>query len=148
MSSEIELKPCPHCGKIDLQIDWNGVYERHFVRCYNHECHMQGPEVYGKEAAAKAWNDLPRALAWSSEPPTIPGWYFTRLNRPGKPLRVVYVKREKRFDHQGKNPRYFMTMASLKSESGDIIENLGQPDRLWAGPIPEPLSKPKEGNDD
>lgn len=133
-----KLKPCPHCGSTDLQIDWNGVYERHFVRCYNYDCHIQGPEVYGREAAAEAWNNLPRALKWSSEPPTVHGWYFTRRKLPGKPLRLVYVKREKRFDYQGKNPRYFMTMASKKNEEGYIIENLDQPDRIWAGPIPEP----------
>lgn len=53
-----QLKPCPHCGGTDLQVDWNSVYECHFVRCYN--CHMQGPEIYGRENAAKAWNALPR----------------------------------------------------------------------------------------
>ena len=53
-----KLKPCPHCGGTDLQVDWNSVYECHFVRCYN--CHMQGPEIYGRENAAKAWNALPR----------------------------------------------------------------------------------------
>ena len=59
---EIELKPCPYCGGTDLQIDWNGVWERHFVRCYNHACNMQGSEVYGSEAAAEAWNNLPRKV--------------------------------------------------------------------------------------
>lgn len=33
------------------------------------------------------------------------GWYFTRRNRPGKPLRVVYVKKEKRYDHRVKEER-------------------------------------------
>ena len=59
---EIELMPCPACGGTDLQVDYNGVYERHFVRCYNLPCHMQGPEIYGKEAAAQAWNELPRKV--------------------------------------------------------------------------------------
>ena len=110
MSKEIELMPCPHCGKIDLQIDWNGVYERHFVRCYNHECHMQGPEVYGKEAAAKAWNDLPRALAWSSEPPSEPGfWWWELCGNRGVDLIQDPEKRVVK-DYHAK----------------------------WAGPIPEP----------
>ena len=59
--TEIELRPCPACGGTDLQINWNGVYERHFVRCYNHSCHMQGPEAYGR-AAIDAWNALPRKV--------------------------------------------------------------------------------------
>lgn len=61
-SKGIGLLPCPHCGGTDLQIDWNGVWERHFVRCYKSSCHMQGPEVYGREAAAKLWNNLPRKV--------------------------------------------------------------------------------------
>ena len=140
----MNLKPCPHCGGTDLQVDFNGVYERHFVRCYNFSCHMQGPEVYGREAAAEAWNKLPRALVWSSETPTVPGWYFTRRNIPGKPLRVMYVKRERRYDHRVKKYQLFMTMANTRSEEGYIIEDLNQPDRLWAGPIPEPLSGASE----
>ena len=53
-----KLKPCPHCGSTDLQVCWNSVYEDHYVRCYN--CRMQGPEIYGREAASEAWNSLPR----------------------------------------------------------------------------------------
>lgn len=131
-----ELKPCPHCGSTDLQVDWNSVYECHFVRCYN--CHMQGPEIYGRAKAAKAWNAIPRTPEWTSEPPTQPGWYFTRRNRPGKPLRVVYVKKEKRYDPREKEERKFMTMAETMSAEGYIIEELNQDDRQWAGPIPDP----------
>ena len=58
---EIELMPCPACGGTDLQVHWSGVYERHFVRCYNCDCHMQGPEAYGR-AAIDAWNALPRKV--------------------------------------------------------------------------------------
>lgn len=57
---KIELKPCPYCGGTDLIIYWNGVYEKHYARC--HSCHMQGPEVYGREAAAELWNNLPRKV--------------------------------------------------------------------------------------
>lgn len=53
-----KLKPCPHCGGTDLSVYWNDIYEKHYVRC--HECHMQGPEIYGREAAADAWNAIPR----------------------------------------------------------------------------------------
>lgn len=53
-----DLKSCPHCGSTDLQVCWNSVYEDHYVRCYN--CRMQGPEIYGREAASEAWNSLSR----------------------------------------------------------------------------------------
>lgn len=52
---------------------------------------------------------------------------------------VMYVKREKKYDHRVKEWRYFMTLANIKSEDGRIIEDLNQSDRLWAGPIPEPV---------
>lgn len=51
-----ELKPCPHCGGTDLLVCWNAIYEKHYVRC--HTCHMQGPEIYEREAAVGAWNTL------------------------------------------------------------------------------------------
>ena len=56
---EIELKPCPYCGGTDLIIYGNGI-EKHYVRC--HSCNLQGPDVYGREQAAEAWNNLPRKV--------------------------------------------------------------------------------------
>ena len=80
---KIELKPCPHCGGTDLQVDFNGVYERHFVRCYNFSCHMQGPEVYGKEAAAQAWNALPRKVETLPAPKHRPADVLTDNDSEG-----------------------------------------------------------------
>lgn len=130
-----QLKPCPHCGRRIVDTSYNSVYEAYYVRCV--ACHMRGPEKKYKAIAQRAWQDLPRQPKWTSEPPTKPGWYFTRRNRPGKPLRVVYVKKEKRYDHRVKEEREFMTMAEIRSEMGHIIEELNQDDRQWAGPIPE-----------
>lgn len=108
MSKEIELMPCPHCGGTDLIIYWNAVYEKHYARC--HSCHMQGPEVYGREKAAEAWNALPRALVWSSEPPSEPGfWWWELLGHKGVDLIQDPEKRVIR-DYRAK----------------------------WAGPIPKP----------
>lgn len=132
-----QLKPCPHCGGVNLKIIFNPFEERNFVYCC--DCLMRGPEKCGnKDRASKAWNAIPRTPKWTSEPPTQPGWYFTRRNRPGKPLRVMYVKEEKRYDHRVKEERKFMTMAETRSAEGYIIEELNQDDRQWAGPIPSP----------
>lgn len=119
-----------------MNVYYDRIGRTHYVRC--HTCYMQGPEKYGKNNAAKAWNAIPRTPKWTSEPPTQPGWYFTRRNRPGKPLRVMYVKEEKRYDHRVGEERKFMTMAETRSETGYIIEELNQDDRQWAGPIPQP----------
>lgn len=120
---EIELMPCPHCGGTDLQVDYNGVWERHFVRCYNHDCNMQGPEVYGRENAAEAWNDLPRALVWTSEPPKVPGYYWSRDDR------VCFVGVVEAFRD--------CNSLCLFYPGNEVVEDI-PPDCEWAGPIPEP----------
>ena len=53
-------------------------------------------------------------------------------------MRVVYVKKEKIYDHRVKEERKLMTMAEIRSERGYIIEDLHQDDRHWGGPITAP----------
>lgn len=43
---------------VERGVVWDDIYEKHYVRC--NACHMQGPEIYGREAAADAWNAIPR----------------------------------------------------------------------------------------
>ena len=109
MSKEIELKPCPYCGETDLRIGYNAICERHYVVCAS--CLMRGPEKCAdKKRAAKAWNGLPGALEWSSEPPSEPGFYWWELcGQRGVDLIQDPEKRVVR-DYRAK----------------------------WAGPIPEP----------
>lgn len=133
MSSQ--LKPCPYCGDTDLIIYGKGS-EKHYVRC--HGCDMQGPEIYGRDKAAAAWNALHRTPEWTSEPPTQPGWYFTRRNSPGYPVRVTYVKQEERYSRKLKKDAMYFTMAQTEDDDGYVIDDLNQDDRQWAGPIPSP----------
>lgn len=131
-----QLKPCPHCGSTNVGTLYHIIGEMCYVCC--NDCHMRGPEKKYKAIAQRAWQALPRKPEWTSESPTRPGWYFTRRNHPGKPLRVVYVKEEKRYDRRVKEERNVMTMAKTRSETGYIIEELNQDDRQWAGPISMP----------
>lgn len=124
-----QLKPCPHCGGTDLRVYWNDIYEKHYVRC--HACHMQGPEIYGREAAADAWNSLPRrhdispnkvdcagfperqyrqGLVWTKEEPMHEGWYWWKC---AGIIGIDFVK-----------------------EGGKRV--LNDKTALWAGPIPLP----------
>lgn len=58
MSKEVELKPCPHCGEPELQLI---ARERSaYVACPTLGCWMHGPMKETADAAAKAWNSLPR----------------------------------------------------------------------------------------
>lgn len=136
MSEEIKLLPCPHCGGTDLQIDWNGVYERHFVRCYNYDCHMQGPEVYGRSNAAKAWNALPRALVWTNEAPKVPGRYYGWTGKKDAPIQIWVV-----FEY--KTPKKGLVRMKTKpywDRNREVIRchTVEQYELQWAGPIPEP----------
>lgn len=131
-----QLKPCPYCDSTNVGTIYHIIDEMYYVCC--NDCHMRGPEKKYKATAQRAWQDLPLQPKWTSEPPTKPGWYFTHRNCPWKPLRVVYVKKEKRYDHRVNEEREVMTMAGIRSERGYIIEELNQDDRQWSGPITAP----------
>ena len=117
----IDLKPCPHCGGTDLQVDFNGVYERHFVRCYNPDCHMQGPEVYGREKAAEAWNNLPRKVE------ALPDAQLDVLEKlAGKASPGIWVYEEA---FGGRSERWAFVVRQAKEESDSypaIAEMVGE----------------------
>lgn len=110
MSKGIELKPCPACGgypEIGGNVDGTEVW----IACGNlRKCRMGGPTRSTVEEAAQAWNDLPRALEWGSEPPSEPGfWWWELCGQRGVDLIQDPEKRVVK-DYRTK----------------------------WAGPIPEP----------
>ena len=61
---EIELMPCPHCGGREIRVFdkyYSGAIARaYYVICF--DCRMKGPELSGSEAAAEAWNNIPRKV--------------------------------------------------------------------------------------
>ena len=61
---EIELKPCPYCGGREIRVFdkyYSGAIARaYYVICF--DCLTKGPELSGSEAAAEAWNNLPRKV--------------------------------------------------------------------------------------
>ena len=75
-------------------------------------------------------------LRWTTEPPTVPGWYWVRWS-PRKPwsgqseVEVVEVLVPKSgavyLDHCGRSPEW-------ESLSANWLE--------WSGPIPEPTGTP------
>ena len=123
--SDIRLKPCPVCG------DFNVEYDVVDCRVYCCDCGTSGPHYCdGEEAAAEAWNKLPRLLRWTTEPPTEPGWYFSRVNSI---VNVVLL---------GGSPE---GLCVLDGEKLCPINGFSHSNRRveWAGPIPEP-TEPKE----
>lgn len=57
---EYRLKPCPYCGESEVQLIVRELSA--YVACPIMGCWMQGPMKETADAAAKAWNDLPRAF--------------------------------------------------------------------------------------
>ena len=60
----MNLRPCPHCGGREIRVFdkyYSGAIARaYYVICF--DCRMKGPELSGNEAAAEAWNNLPRKV--------------------------------------------------------------------------------------
>lgn len=107
---ELKPLPCPLCGEIPLVNPASG-----HVLC----CKIVADDIY-------AWNALPRVLTWTTEPPTVEGWYWCRLSRLNMSRCVeVYGARDqlmfgsKRDDYTPQTP---VTREGFE----------------WAGPIPEP----------
>ncbi len=59
-----QLKPCPACGETPIINADSG-----HVIC----CKIVVDDV-------DCWNQLPRALRWTTEPPTVAGWYWMGTN--------------------------------------------------------------------
>lgn len=117
MPEELTLLPlpCPACGHPAGIARANGTGCA-FVMCQHVKCAFSGPIKTTSEAAIAAWNALPRSLAWTNEPPKVPGWYWYRHN-PSRTIAMINVDVEP-------------------------IEYESLPGQ-WAGPIPEPR-EPKE----
>ena len=143
-----ELKPCPICGEnMNLMVMKNNhpiaADKPYYIQCGN-GCLCAGPTASATaDAAITAWNALPRAphitpndvdckgcperrpgLAWTTEPPTVPGWYWWRWHKGAEaiPLEV----------REGLIVEYPRRTLRAVADIG------GQ----WAGPIPMPKDEP------
>ena len=100
-----ESLPCPVCGGRA----WAN-YEPTIIRIYCPCCYIVGPKKDTIEEARAAWNTLPRSLAWTDEPPKVPGWYWCRDENDKENARIIFPN----------------------------IRKTKWRDKQWAGPIPEP----------
>ena len=133
------LNPCPYCGYSRASLVDDHMLGGFFVFCPS--CDMSGPRGESQLEAENAWNTLISPFKWTSEPPKVPGWYFTRKDAHGYPVRVVFVKEEDRFSRKLKKGGMFFTMARTEEDESYIIDDFIQDDWKWAGPIPEPKKK-------
>ena len=120
-----QLKPCPACGSVNCRLIEREMSA--YVVCDFKGCWMSGPIKEYADSAIAAWNQLPRALTWTTEPPKVAGWYFQRTLGEDKTINVAYV-------YSGLSGLYCKCgcrNTTLKCWIG--FE--------WAGPIPEPLEQ-------
>jgi len=113
-----EFLPCPFCGESeDLVSASHPVVDGWAVSCGSCGSSSFAIETdddeFDEAEAIKRWNTRAPALAWASEPPAVPGWYWAR-----HPLVLGLV------------------MVPVGPE--DIGRGEFKPGSQWAGPIPEP----------
>ena len=129
-----KLKPCPRCGApAERRIRDAGPANayRKWVECTACTCRtsVHLTEDADDRPADEEWNALPRALTWTTEPPTSPGFYWWQCDghiKEGPQIAHIKVGTnhtrgglEMRFIHHG--PTYHHC---------DKCQ--------WAGPIPTP----------
>ena len=73
---------------------------------------------------------------WTHNPPTCPGWYWTQNRERGHPVRVVWVDYDL-YLVKGKQEKHLGLAATKTAER--YLRDLHQPQRVWAGPIFEPV---------
>lgn len=140
-----ELKPCPACGaSVRLEGGDQWYNQNSFViRCEDPTCGCIRVGNTERDECIRRWNSLPRAphitpndvdckgcperrpgLAWTTEPPTVPGWYWWRWHKGAEaiPLEV----------REGLIVEYPRRTLRAVADIG------GQ----WAGPIPMPKDEP------
>lgn len=120
MPEELTLLPCPACGASDVVMR---VDTRAYGFCS--ACGMCGPcaPKVNVEYAVRQWNALPRSLAWTDEPPKMPGWYWFK-DEYG--IRIAWIKHDSR------------KMNELYAVIGGVGNWMSTLHGQWAGPIPEP----------
>lgn len=116
-----ELKPCPICSSLSVGLcpGEDEITHEIYNQAFCTSCGASGPRVFADEISAiAAWNSMPSALTWTTEPPKVAGWYLRRHNIAGRWSEADV-----------------MNFTRLSVKNSIIRSAMIQ----WAGPIPTPL---------
>lgn len=118
-----QLKPCPICSSLSVGLcpGEDEITHEIYNQAFCTSCGVSGPRVFADEISAiAAWNSMPRALTWTTEPPKVAGWYLRRHNIAGRWSEADV-----------------MNFTRLSVKNSIIRSAMIQ----WAGPIPTPLEQ-------
>nr|DAF89907.1 MAG TPA: restriction alleviation protein [Siphoviridae sp. ctwHj1] len=135
MSEELTLLPCPLC-QATAHVEYHNGYLR--VICEGEPgCpfRMGGKRFVFTDECYDWWNNLPRALTWTTEPPKVPGLYWTRKMKGDPPIIFTIYERNTPKGRVRIEARIFFSSVTSRTYRGEKPEHLGLE---WAGPIPEP----------
>lgn len=116
-----ELNPCPICSSLSVGLcpGEDEITHEIYNQAFCTSCGVSGPRVFADEISAiAAWNSMPSALTWTTEPPKVAGWYLRRHNIAGRWSEADV-----------------MNFTRLSVKNSIIRSAMIQ----WAGPIPTPL---------
>lgn len=125
-----ELKPCPICSSLSVGLcpGEDEITHEIYNQAFCTSCGVSGPRVFADEISAiAAWNSMPRALTWTTEPPKVAGWYWSIYEAEKPEILEITPCPENPETIFGVINGWFV---------GCIVE---RPEIKWAGPIPTPL---------
>ena len=129
-----ELNPCPICSSLSVGLcpGEDEITHEIYNQAFCTSCGASGPRVFADEISAiAAWNSLPRALTWTTEPPKETGFYWWKCDGHIKTgPQVAYVKTERFNLHSSGLEMMFI-------HHGPTYHHCDK--CQWAGPIPMPI---------
>lgn len=130
---ELKPLPCPACNNVKTITLCANIAGRMmwFVECADDNCAHHGKACSAESAAITAWNALPRALKWTTEPPKVEHvgtWFWSKI--PGQRMAVPVIVAE---------VDGVLGIGRGTSEQGLTMETCREFGVKFAGPIPTPL---------
>lgn len=123
-----ELNPCPICSSLSVGLcpGEDEITHEIYNQAFCTSCGASGPRVFADEISAiVAWNSLPRALTWTTEPPKVAGWYWRKETAKDRTHVFHFTGNWEDYGEYWESDRVCPLPLKLNGN-------------LWAGPIPTP----------
>ena len=112
----VQCRSCGMCGPVGSP----EKYDRHDGEA------VEKAEEESRAKAIAAWNALPRALHWTTEPPKVAGWYWRKETVAGRAHVFHFTGNWEDYGEHWESDRVCQLPLNLNGN-------------LWAGPISQPI---------